>query len=61
MKKKFRRHFRIYLVNGHPAYIVDEEGDYMFFIASPIQKLLVEEKPGQNKTPLNKEAKSCIL
>ena len=31
MKSKFKRHFRIYLVNNHPAYIVDEEGkEYVF-------------------------------
>ena len=30
-KKKFKRHFRIYFVNNHPAYIVDEEGnEYVF-------------------------------
>lgn len=28
--KTFRRHFRIYFRNGHPAYIVDEYGDYYF-------------------------------
>lgn len=31
MQSKFKRHFRIYLVNNHPAYIVDEEGnEYVF-------------------------------
>ena len=30
-KKRFKRHFRIYLVNNHPAYIVDENGDYYVF------------------------------
>lgn len=29
--KKFKRHFRIYLVNNHPAYIVDEEGNKYIF------------------------------
>lgn len=29
--KNFKRHFRIYLVNNHPAYIVDENGDYYAF------------------------------
>lgn len=28
---KFKKHFRIYLVSGHPAYIVDEEGNYYYF------------------------------
>lgn len=27
----FRRHFRIYLKNNHPAYIVDEEGNLYVF------------------------------
>ena len=31
MKTKFKRHFRIYLVNNHPAYIVDEEGKQYIF------------------------------
>ena len=30
-KKPFRRHFRIYFKNGHPAYIVDEEGNMYVF------------------------------
>ena len=31
MKKNFKRHFRIYLKNNHPAYIVDENaGNYVF-------------------------------
>lgn len=28
---QFRRHFRIYLKNNHPAYIVDEEGNLYVF------------------------------
>ena len=27
----FERHFRIYLVSGHPAFIIDEEGEYYYF------------------------------
>lgn len=31
MPKNFKRHFRVYLVNNHPAYIVDQEGnEYVF-------------------------------
>ena len=30
-KKTFRRHFRIYFKNNHPAYIVDEEGNLYVF------------------------------
>ena len=29
--KKFRRHFRVYFRNNHPAYIVDEEGNLYVF------------------------------
>lgn len=29
--KKFKRHFRIYFINNHPAYIVDEEGNEFVF------------------------------
>ena len=29
--ESFERHFRIYLVSGHPAYIIDEEGENYFF------------------------------
>lgn len=29
--KPFIRHFRIYFKNGHPAYIVDEEGNKYVF------------------------------
>lgn len=29
--KKFKRHFRVYLVNNHPAYIVDEEDNKYIF------------------------------
>ena len=28
---KFRRHFRVYFKNNHPAYIVDEEGNLYVF------------------------------
>ena len=30
-EKKFKKHFRIYFRNGHPAYIVDEEGNTYAF------------------------------
>ena len=29
--KRFKRHFRIYFRNDHPAYIVDEEGNLFVF------------------------------
>ena len=31
MDKVFKRHFRIYFKNNHPAYIVDEEGNKYVF------------------------------
>lgn len=31
MKENFKRHFRIYFKSKHPAYIVDEEGNYYIF------------------------------
>lgn len=31
MKENFKRHFRIYLINNHPAYIVDEKGNQYVF------------------------------
>ena len=30
-EKKFVKHFRIYFKNGHPAYIVDEDGNKYIF------------------------------
>ena len=30
-RKKFRKHFRIYFRNGHPAFIVDEYGNMYIF------------------------------
>ena len=30
-KKLFKRHFRIYFKNNHPAYIIDEEGNKYVF------------------------------
>ena len=31
MKKNFKRHFRVYLKNNHPAYIVNENGNEFVF------------------------------
>jgi len=31
MNEDFQRHFRIYFKSKHPAYIVNDEGDYYFF------------------------------
>ena len=31
MNPKFKKHFRIYLLSKHPAYIVDEDENYYYF------------------------------
>ena len=31
LQQSFRRHFRIYFKNNHPAYIIDEEGNIYVF------------------------------
>ena len=28
---KFKKHFRIYLISGHPAYIIDEDNEHYYF------------------------------
>ena len=57
---KFKKHFRIYLVSKHPAYIIDEEGDYYYFhrvTSSPKsghhKNWKIEPNPDPNrKTPM---------
>ena len=59
-KKTFEKHFRIYLVSGHPAYIVDEEGNYYYFhrvTSSPKsghhKNLKIDPNPDPNRqTPM---------
>ena len=48
-KKKFKRHFRIYLVNGHPAYIVSEDNEYYYFHRTTESKT----SGGKNNWPIN--------
>ena len=31
MSQNFKRHFRVYLINNHPAYIIDQEGNQYVF------------------------------
>ena len=57
MKKKFRRHFRIYLVNGHPAYIVDEEGDLYVFHRVTHSKTSGGRKTWTKQNPLKQGGK----
>lgn len=42
--KKFKRHFRRYIKSGHPAYIVDEEGNTYVF-----HRVTSSEKSGHHK------------
>ena len=52
-EKRFRRHFRIYFVNGHPAYIVDEKGDEYIFHRTTHSKTSGGRKNWKKDNPLN--------
>ncbi len=53
MKNKiFERHFRIYFRNGHPAYIVDEEGNNDIFHFVTHSKTSGGKKNWKKKNPL---------
>ena len=53
MKNKiFERHFRIYFRNGHPAYIVDEEGNTYIFHRVTHSKTSGGKKNWKKKNPL---------
>ena len=53
MKNKiFERHFRIYFRNGHPAYIVDEEGNKYIFHRVTHSKTSGGKKNWKKKNPL---------
>ena len=51
-KKNFVRHFRIYFKNGHPAYIVDEEGNKYVFHRVTHSKTSGGKKNWEKKNPL---------
>lgn len=53
MKKKFRRHFRIYFINSHPAYIVDEKGNEYFFHRTTHSKTSGGRNNWAKENPLN--------
>ena len=53
-KKPFIRHFRIYFRNGHPAYIVDEEGNEYVFHRVTHSKTSGGKKNWKKKNPLLK-------
>ena len=52
MKKPFRRHFRIYLKNNHPAYFVDEEGNIFVFHRVTHSKSSGGKKTWEKKNPI---------
>ena len=51
-KKKFKRHFRIYFKNNHPAYIIDEEGELYVFHRVTHSKTSGGKKTWIKKNPL---------
>ena len=51
-KNTFERHFRIYFRNGHPAYIVDEEGNKYIFHRVTHSKTSGGKKNWEKKNPL---------
>lgn len=51
---QFKKHFRIYFKNGHPAYIVDEEGNTYFFHRMTHSKTSGHRKNIHIKNPLTK-------
>ncbi len=54
MKKKFRRHFRIYFRNNHPAYIVNEEGKLYLFHRVTHSETSGGKRNWKKKNPLTK-------
>ena len=53
MKKKFIRHFRVYFVNGHPAYVVDEDGDDYLFHRTTHSRTSGGKKNWEKENPIN--------
>lgn len=51
-KQPFKRHFRIYFRNGHPAYIVDEEGNKYIFHRVTHSRTSGGKKNWKKKNPL---------
>ena len=51
-KTSFERHFRIYFKNGHPAYIVDEEGNKYVFHRVTHSKTSGGKKSWKKSNPL---------
>ena len=51
-KISFKRHFRIYFRNNHPAYIVDEEGNMYIFHRVTHSKTSGGRKNWEKKNPI---------
>ncbi len=62
-KESFRRHFRIYFKNNHPAYIVDEDGNLFVFHRVTHSKTSGGKKNWEYDNPLlrSKESKMYIV
>ena len=52
--KTFKRHFRIYFVNNHPAYIVGEDGTEYYFHRVTHSKTSGGKKNWEKRDPLSK-------
>ena len=59
-KNTFRRHFRIYFRNNHPAYIVDEEGNLYVFHRVTHSKTSGGKKTWEKDNPINNGDKRKI-
>ena len=52
MQRLFKRHFRIYFKNNHPAYIIDEEGNKYVFHRVTHSKTSGGRKNWEKQNPL---------
>lgn len=59
---KFKRHFRIYLVNNHPTYIVDEEGNkYVFHRVSHSERISGKKTFAIKNNPLANSKRTMYI
>lgn len=56
-EKKFKRHFRVYFVNNHPAYIVGEDGTEYYFHRVTHSKTSGGKKNWEKRDPLTPNPK----
>ena len=57
----FKRHFRIYFRNGHPAYIVDEEGNMYVFHRVTHSNTSGGKKNWKKKNPLKGDDRPMMI